>query len=155
MTKDLLELSGNSNISSEIIEPPASLPISGYLTATLAALGAGNTAVAHVSKSAADSTKAIYEISKFYEKYEDKLKDCSTIVRSKDLNDMEKLDTLVSFIDAIWEDFKNRIMSNARACPGALHAVIGDFSQAFFHLENISKGANFLQITKDEKETPL
>lgn len=148
MMKDLSELN-DTNTSSEIIERQEPLPISGYLTATLAALGAGNTAVAHISKSAADSTKAIYEISKFYEKYGEKLNECSKIVRTKDLSDMEKLDTLVSFIDAIWEDSKNRVISNAKACPDALHAVIGDFSQAFFHLENITKGANFLKILEE------
>jgi len=124
------------------------IPLSGYLTTSLMALQFGTAATMHIMASAADSTKALYELSSFYQKFEPQLVEIARITRSKDITDSEKLDTLIAFIYAVIDEWKNTILDNSKKCPEALAHVISDVNQAFFHLENISKGSKLLNINE-------
>lgn len=163
---DALPLVGGKDIEKEVISwneklssghaCPELIPFSGYMTASLGAMAIGNSAAKHITCSSADAVKAIYEIACLQAKFKDEFEKAHEIIHTKDLTPMDKLETLISFIDVMYDSLKNTVLENAKLCPDSLKASINDIDRAMFHIGNIARGSEFLNIRLEEvkKEDP-
>ena len=124
--------------------------VSTYMTVALGAFSAGQTAIKHITKSSADATKAIYEITSGYNRIAPDLVELKKTIKSKDLSPEEKLDALWSVIDVFYAGVKDNINENARLYPENLKELVADLNTTIQRLDRLTEGAKFVGILKPE-----
>jgi len=124
--------------------------VSTYMTIALGAFSAGQTAIKHITKSSADATKAIYEITSGYNRIAPDLVELKKTIKSKDLSPEEKLDALWSVIDVFYAGVKDKINENARLYPENLKELVDDLNGTIQRLDRLTEGAKFIGILKPE-----
>lgn len=125
--------------------------ISTYMTVALGAFSMGQAAAAHVNKSHADATKAIFELASCYDRVRPDILEVKKTIKSKDLNPEEKLDLLWTVCDTLYESFKERVNNNAKAYPENLKALVDDLMITFTKLDQLTEGAKYIGIIKPEQ----
>lgn len=129
--------------------------LSTYMTVALGAYSMGQSISSHITKSKADSTKAIFEIASCYNRIQGDIIELKKTIKSKDLSPEEKLDALWVVCDTFYDDFKQKIRENAKKYPENLKEVIDDLNTIFIRLDKLTSGAKYIGIIKNENNSNI